>query len=137
MLVAESIVVLDLVSVVVCNMKKVEEGRLIVHVNCRKVWELLTANNMKLIQCEGDGGRIIINILALEKKLKLEFDCMHIKTKNDAEELIRGRRKILVTLFDVKAKEERIKYMTEHRNDNLIMKGNIEIKCRNETYDKL
>ena len=60
---------------------------------------------------------------------------MYVK-KNDAEELIPGRGKLIVMLCDVKEKEEKIKCVTEHRNGNIITKGNIGIKDRNEACDK-
>ena len=67
----EAIVVLDLVNTVACNMKNVEEGRLIMCVDCRKVWELLTADSTKASLCVGDEGAIISKTLMLEMKSKV------------------------------------------------------------------
>ena len=67
-LVAETLAVLDLVEIVVSNIKYVEEGRIKVHMDCKKVWELLTVDSLKSSQHVGDGGAIISKMIALEKK---------------------------------------------------------------------
>ena len=56
---AEATTLLELVKYVEHNMRGYDEGKIITHTDCRKAWELLTCDNVKLSQLSGDGGSII------------------------------------------------------------------------------
>ena len=62
----EATLFLDLLNTVVGDAKNIEEGRFIVCMDCRKVWELLIADTLKVIQHAGDGKAIIGKTLELE-----------------------------------------------------------------------
>ena len=57
--------VLDLVSAVAHNMRGFNEGKIIMHVDCRKAWELLTTKVLKVSQLAGDRGSIISKTIEL------------------------------------------------------------------------
>ena len=61
---------LDLVKTKESNMKNTEEGRLSKHIDCRKVWELSTVDDLKSTHYAGDGDTIISKILILEKEVE-------------------------------------------------------------------
>ena len=58
------------------------------------MWGLLSADALKSSQYAGDRGVIISKILVLEKKSKVEFELIHLKAKDNMEEVIFGRDKI-------------------------------------------
>ena len=55
---------------VVYDMKEAEEGKIVTCMDCRKVWELLTSNKLKVSKLGGDGGSMISIIIELENKTK-------------------------------------------------------------------
>ena len=69
-LAAEVLILLDLVDSVVQNVTGSEEGKILMHMDCRKVWGLLTSKTFKGCQLIGDGGSIISKIVGLKKKEK-------------------------------------------------------------------
>ena len=79
---------LDLVYTVVQNMKETEEGKIVINMDCRKVWWLLTLETFKASPIEGYDGSIIIRIIELENKSKIEFECVHVKTNNNEDNTI-------------------------------------------------
>ena len=54
---------------------------------------------------------------------------MHVITKYDEEVLVNNRGKLMMMLCDGKVKEERIKCVTEHKNENVKSKGAENITC--------
>ena len=50
------------------NLKGVEEGKIVMSMDCRKLWELLTTKTLKVSQLAGDGESIIGKIIELESK---------------------------------------------------------------------
>ena len=64
----EELLVLDLVDAVVQRMKRTEEGKIIISMDCRKVWDLLTSKTLKTSHLVGDCGSIISKIIELESK---------------------------------------------------------------------
>ena len=54
--------------------KESEEGKILINMDCRKVWELLTSEILKASQLSGDGGSIVIRIIELESKSKIELE---------------------------------------------------------------
>ena len=62
---------LYLVGAVVHNMKGTEEDKIVININCRKVWELLISKTLKASQLAEDGGSIITKIIDLKSKSKI------------------------------------------------------------------
>ena len=60
---SESLIILDLVQAVVKNIGKDIIGSSNMHADCKVVWELLTLDSLKTIQCVLDGGSIISRII--------------------------------------------------------------------------
>ena len=83
MLAAEASIVLDLVDAVVQNVKEDEEGKIVINIDCWKVWESLTSETLKLSQLTGDGGSIISRIIELDRNSKIEFECVHVNKKKE------------------------------------------------------
>ena len=69
-LAAEELIVLYLVYVVTKNVKGVSECKISIRMDCRKSWELLTLEKLKVNQLVGDGRSIISRIIELERKSK-------------------------------------------------------------------
>ena len=72
-LAAEAEIVFDLAETIVNNMRGYDEGKINIHPDCRKVWDLLTADELKSIQFTGDRGSIASKIIELESKTKIKF----------------------------------------------------------------
>ena len=66
---AESIIVLDLMTMVVQNVGREEERLLKVHTDCEEVHELLITERFKASQCELHRGSIISKIIETEIKV--------------------------------------------------------------------
>ena len=109
-LATEVLTVLDLVDTVVMNMKGAEEGKIVINMDCRKVWELLTSKKLKESHLAGDSGSIIIEIIELESKTKIEFECMHAKTKDNDDNVIENIGLPILLKHDRKYIEERIEW---------------------------
>ena len=88
MLAADEENTLNLVEIVAWNVKGHDEVKIKAHADCYKVWELITADKLKASQFSGDGGSITSNISELESKTKIEFEYLHVKTKNGNEDVI-------------------------------------------------
>ena len=106
---AEAITLLDLVKAVEHNVRGYDEGKIITHIDCRKVWEFLTCEQVKSSQFAGDRGSIISKIIVLENKTKIEIEHAHAKTKAVNEDAITNKGITMVLECDAKAKEKRIK----------------------------
>ena len=88
-LATEVTTVLGLVDTVVNNMKGFNEGKIVMHTDCRKAWELLTEDRLKASEITGDGGSIISRIIELESKSKIRFEHEHVKTNNVEDKKIK------------------------------------------------
>ena len=66
---AESIIILDLMTMVVQNVGREEERLLKVHTDCEEVHELLITERFKASQCELHRGSIISKIIETEIKV--------------------------------------------------------------------
>ena len=53
-LAAEAATLLDLVKAVDINMRGYKEGKMTIHADCRKVWEMVTADRLKASQLARD-----------------------------------------------------------------------------------
>ena len=62
-LATEPLIVIDLFDSVVRDMKGDEEGKIVMHMDCRKVRELLTLEELKESQRSGDNRLIISEII--------------------------------------------------------------------------
>ena len=60
------------------NVKEAEEVNIVINMNCREFWELLTSDTLKASQLAEDGGSIISRIIELENKSKIEFEHVHV-----------------------------------------------------------
>ena len=85
---------------------------------------------MKTSQCASDGGATIIKIIEIERKINIQFECVHVKTKQDSEVIEDSYGKKLVLACDDKAKEEGMKCKEERENDNVCARGNVCFKHR-------
>ena len=90
-LAVEALIVLDLVDAVVHYMKSSEEVKIVTHMDCRKVWKLLTSKTLKVSQLAGDGGSIISKIIELENKTKAEFEHVYATMKGNEDNAIEKR----------------------------------------------
>ena len=99
---------LDLVGTVVRNMKGVSEGKIVMHADCRRAWELLTLETLQASQLAGNEGSIINMIMKLESKLKIEFEHVHVKTTNNEDNTIVSEGLETLLKHDKQVKEERI-----------------------------
>ena len=77
---------LDLVTTVVRNTGVNESGKLKACTDCKIVSDLLTFDRIKASQFALNGGAIIIEIAQIEKGCKIEFEYVHVRTKNDNDE---------------------------------------------------
>ena len=55
------------------------------HLDCCKVWGLLTPVELKASQLEVDGVSIVSRITELEIKSKIEFECADVITTNNED----------------------------------------------------
>ena len=62
---AEATTLLDLLKAVEHNMRGYDDGIIIMHTDCRKVWALLTCDKVKSSQFSGDGESMISKIIEL------------------------------------------------------------------------
>ena len=75
-----------------------------------------------------DGGSIISKIIELKKGSKVQFECTHVKSKNETEEANNNEGKTLLLLCDMKSKEERLKCEENCKYEKISTRGNIGIK---------
>ena len=127
---AEVLITLDLVKTVVQNIVPDGYGFLKERTDCKVVYELLTDERLKSSQCELDGGFAISKNIEIEKKSNVQFDNVHVKTKQGTEAIdsIYGKKSVLEC--DCKAKKERIKYEEDCKHYNLCVRGNTCLKHR-------
>ena len=68
------------VNAVEINMRGCEEGKIKMHIDCKKEWEMITSDSLKASQLAGDGGSIISKILKVERNSHVEFEYVHVRT---------------------------------------------------------
>ena len=76
---------------------------------------MLIVERLKASQLELDGGSIISKIIETQKKSKVQFEHIHVRTKKENDERENGYGKNFVLEYDFKAKEERLKCENEHK----------------------
>ena len=87
----EALIALDLVVTVVQNVKESEEVKILMNMDCQKVWELLTLETFKVSQLSGVGGSIISRIMEQESKSKIKFECVHVKANNNNDNTMENK----------------------------------------------
>ena len=55
------------------------------------MWELWTSKKIKASQLAGDGGSIISKIIDLESKTKIEFEYVHVTTRNNDDNEVENK----------------------------------------------
>ena len=63
---AEEVTSLDLVEAVEINMRRCDEGKITIHTDFRKEWEMVAADGLKESQLAGDRGLIFSRIIEIE-----------------------------------------------------------------------
>ena len=71
------------------------EGKITIHMDCSKVFELSKTKDLKVSQLVVDGGSIIRKVIGPENKSKIEFECAHVKTKNVEDNIIINKGSII------------------------------------------
>ena len=90
----------------------------------------LTSDRIKASQFALDGGWIISKIVQIENESDVEFEHMHVKTKNDDEERGCGYERKLVLECDIIANETPVKCDDDDVIDNVKVRGNVSLKCK-------
>ena len=121
-------ITLDLVTMVVKNIGVKEHGRLRVHTDCKVVCDLLTLKRIKASKLALDGGSTISKIVEIVLESKMEFEHIHVRTKNDDDESGNSCEKNLALECDPKAKEVRLKCENDKKSDNVRFRGNVCLK---------
>ena len=91
---------------------------------------------MKASKFALERGAIISKITQIEKECKIEFEHIHVRTKNDNDEIGCSYEKKLTLACDNIAKQVRLKCDANVINDNVQVRGNVRLQDRNTTYDK-
>ena len=63
-----------------------ESGKIKACINCKIVSDMLTSERIKAREFALDGGGIISKIMQLENESKIEFEHVHVKTRNCVKE---------------------------------------------------
>ena len=79
---------------------------------------------------------MISKIAQIEKEREIEFECAHVRTKNDNDESGHSHEKKLTLECDNIAKEVRLKSYNDVINDNVQFRGNVSLKHEDRHYDK-
>ena len=135
-LTVEALAVLDLVDAAAKSTKGVTGDKFVTHSDCRKSWELLISEKLKASQVAGDEISTIFRIIELERKSKIEFECMHVKTTNNEDNTIVNKYLEKVLKWDKQAKEEIIRDVRENRIENISVFGNTSLQCGKEILEK-
>ena len=104
---AEALTILDLVATVVSNLGAKKKGKLKVCTDCKVTCDVLMLDRIKASQFVLDGGGIISKIGQLERESEVKFECAHVKTSNDNDELGYDYERKLFLECDSAAKEVR------------------------------
>ena len=104
---AEALIIFDLVATVVRNVGAKERGKLEVHTDCKVTCDVLTLVRIKASQFALDRGGTISKIMQLERECCIEFEHIHVKTRNDNEEIGHAHERKLVLECDSVANEAR------------------------------
>ena len=80
---------------------------------------MLTLDRIKASKFASDGGGIISKLMHLENESKIEFEHVHVKTRNNAEELGHSYEKQLTLECDSMEKEARMKCDDKEITDNV------------------
>ena len=121
---AEGIMVLELIQAIVKNAKQLDQGSIKIHVDCEKVWEMLTEDLLKASCYAGDGGSFISKIRELENETKVDLQYVHIKTSESTDEIM-TREKRLIKNCHRRSNEVRKKCKIENRAEKINVKGNM------------
>ena len=105
-LAAEALIVLDLVNTVVLSMKVAGEVKIVINMDCRKMWDLLTSKKIKESQLVGVSGSIISKIKEFESKTKIELEYVHTKTKENDDDAIENKDLEMVLKCDKNRKKK-------------------------------
>ena len=128
--------ILDRVKTVAQSIGKHDEGMLNMCADCKLEWGMLTNDRLKSIQCALDRGSIISKIIEIEKNSNAQFECTHVKTKQDTEVIEDSDGKKMLLKCDNKAKYERIKCEQEHKNGSIWTRGKIGLKHRRRYVER-
>ena len=82
------------------------------------------------------GGSMISKIIELEKKSKIKFEHVHVKTKNVDDNVIIDKGFKMALECYKKEKKEKLKCAREHARGDRLFVGNVESKCRKESLLK-
>ena len=82
---AEALIMLDLVATVVRNIEAKEREKLKVFTDCKVTCDVLILDGIKASPFSLNGGGIISKIMQLERESDIEFEYVHIKTRNGNE----------------------------------------------------
>ena len=77
-LAAKAATLLDLSETVEINMRGNVKGKITINEDCRKPWEMVSADSLKVSQLEGDVGTIFSRIIEIESKSKIDFEHVHV-----------------------------------------------------------
>ena len=116
---AEAIITLDLATTVVRNIGVNENGKLKAFVDCEMISDMLTLDRTKTSQFALDGRETISTITQVENEREIEFECIHVKTRDDDEERGHGYERNLVLECYSIANETRMKCGDDEIIDNV------------------
>ena len=114
-LAVEAAILLALVNVIESNTRGHEEGKIKMHMDCKKSWEMVTSERLKSSKLAGHRGSIISKILEVERKSNIEFEHVHVRTTEGSESGENNEGLKMVLKCDKLAKEERLKCVVENR----------------------
>ena len=126
-LAAEAAILFALVNVVERNMRGHEEGKIKTHIDCKKIWEMVTSERLKSSKLAGHRGSIISKILEVERKSNIEFEHVHIRTTEGSESGENNEGLKMVSKYDNLAKEERLKCVVENRTHDKEVEENMSL----------
>ena len=97
---------------------------------------MVTSNRLKASQLVGDGGSISSKMLEVERRLKIEFELIHMRTTEGSEsgENTKGLKMLLKC--DKLAKEECVKCMDENVTHDKEVEGNMSLEVGNINLEK-
>ena len=79
---------------------------------------MVVADGLKASQLEGNGDSIVSRIIEIESKSKIDFEHVHVNTKNIENKGIVNKGINMALECDRLAKEERLKCVGEDRRVN-------------------
>ena len=102
---AEALMILDSVQMVAQTIGKDDAGSMNMHADCKLLWEFLTVNMIKASQRALNGGSTMSRNVEIKSNNKIQFECTHVKTKQDSNENHNSKLKSMVLKCDVESKE--------------------------------